>query len=408
MKFVVDTNVLLQSPEVIEEVPSIITSIVLREIESLERRRGDKVLQYQVREAKRAIERAIVSESVDTTLVDYEGGIEGYDKDYADNAILSYAESNGHGILTNDLLLKYKALALGVEIKSPEAIEPDDYKGFKEVTLTKTGLSLIYIDLHKNSYDLFENEYLVVRGEESGEVEDVLMWNGEMLMPIQRRGRSDFTRNIDGIIKLKTKDVYQTMAIDSIRDNQLTLVRGEPGSGKTLLALNAAWELVEQKGYKLVIFFNPVPARGSIELGFYKGDAIDKALQSSVGSMLISKFGSQERVEDEIMLGRIELKPFVDLRGFDTTTEGGEEDTVLLITEAQNLSRDLLKMGLQRLGENTKAIIDGDISQVDDDMYLRDNGISRMSEVFRGKSLYGEVELQEIYRSPIARIAEEM
>ena len=408
MKFVVDTNVLLQSPEVIEEVPSIITSIVLREIESLERRRGDRVLQYQVREAKRAIERAIVSESVETTLVDYEGGIEGYDKDYADNAILSYAESNGHGILTNDLLLKYKALALGVEVKSPEAIEPDDYQGFKEVTLNKTGLSLIYIDLNKNRYNLFENEYLVVRGEESGEIEDVLMWNGEMLLPIQRRGRSDFTRNIDGIIKLKTKDAYQTMAIDSIRNNQLTLVRGEPGSGKTLLALNTAWELVEQKGYKLVIFFNPVPARGSIELGFYKGDAIDKALQSSVGSMLISKFGSQERVEDEIMLGRIELKPFVDLRGFDTTTESGEEDTVLLITEAQNLSRDLLKMGLQRLGENTKAIIDGDISQVDDDMYLRDNGISRMSEVFRGKSLYGEVELQEIYRSPIARIAEEM
>ena len=237
MKFGVDTNVLLQSPEVIEEVPSIITSIVLREIESLERRRGDRVLQYQVREAKRAIERAIVSESVETTLVDYEGGIEGYDKDYADNAILSYGESNGHGILTNDLLLKYKALALGVEVKSPEAIEPDDYQGFKEVTLNKTGLSLIYIDLHKNRYNLFENEYLVVRGEESGEIEDVLMWNGEMLMPIQRRGRSDFTRNIDGIVKLKTKDAYQTMAIDSISKPMSTDQDGPAGiSGELIMS----------------------------------------------------------------------------------------------------------------------------------------------------------------------------
>lgn len=56
------------------------------------------------------------------------------------------------------------------------------------------------------------------------------------------------------------------------------------------------------------------------------------------------------------------------------------------------------------------AIIDGDYNtQVDMSQYSgRNNGMRRMSEVFRGKDFYGEVELQNIYRSEIARIAEEM
>ena len=70
----------------------------------------------------------------------------------------------------------------------------------------------------------------------------------------------------------------------------------------------------------------------------------------------------------------------------------------------------LMKLALQRIGEDCVAIIDGDYNaQVDMSQYSgRNNGMRRMSEVFRGQDFYGEIELQNIYRSKVAKIAEEM
>ena len=69
-----------------------------------------------------------------------------------------------------------------------------------------------------------------------------------------------------------------------------------------------------------------------------------------------------------------------------------------------------MKLALQRIGEDSICIVEGDYNaQVDLSSYSgNNNGMKRMSEVFRGHSLYGEVELQNIYRSKIAEIAEQM
>jgi predicted ribonuclease YlaK len=69
-----------------------------------------------------------------------------------------------------------------------------------------------------------------------------------------------------------------------------------------------------------------------------------------------------------------------------------------------------MKLGIQRLGDDSKMIIDGDFTaQVDSRAYEgRNNGMRRTSEVFRGESYYGEVELPIIYRSEMAKRAEMM
>ena len=66
-----------------------------------------------------------------------------------------------------------------------------------------------------------------------------------------------------------------------------------------------------------------------------------------------------------------------------------------------------MKLAIQRVSDDCKLIIDGDDnSQVDMIAYEGlNNGMKRVSEVFRGKNFYGEIELQEIYRSKIAQIA---
>ena len=69
-----------------------------------------------------------------------------------------------------------------------------------------------------------------------------------------------------------------------------------------------------------------------------------------------------------------------------------------------------MKLALQRIAEDSVCIVDGDYNtQVDLSQYAgNNNGMRRMSEVFRGQDFYGEIELKNIYRSRIAAVAEEM
>lgn len=393
-KFVVDTNTILNNVEVVEQDNIIITSMVLREIEHLELKKMDKTLQFQLRRAKRAINGRLdeVEGATIVDITDFEESIKGdFSNDYADNVIIEYARVNDYGIITNDILMKLKAKGLGIEVVDGDSVshaDEEDYKGFIRKTVSREEFTQIYFDLENNIYDLKVNQYLILVDEETDEVLDVLKWTGKWLVSISnRQGKLTSRFNTEQFGKFETKDEYQVMALDSIENNQLTMIRGKAGSGKSLIALNAAWRLVEEKGYKLVIFFNPAPSKDAIEMGFYTGDVIAKALQSSVGSMLKSKFGNENAILDLIVNGTIEILPFVDMRGWDS----GELPTAIWISESQNLTSSLLKLGLQRVAENTKVIIDGDFhQQIDKAVYEHDNGMRRASEIFRGEDLYGE------------------
>ena len=104
--------------------------------------------------------------------------------------------------------------------------------------------------------------------------------------------------------------------------------------------------------------------------------------------------------------GTLLLLPLSDIRGFDTTGM----DAGIYITEAQNLDVELMKLALQRIGNDSICILDGDSeAQVDLNIYAGSrNGMRRVSEVFRGSSLYGEVTLPICHRSKIAELAEKM
>ena len=100
------------------------------------------------------------------------------------------------------------------------------------------------------------------------------------------------------------------------------------------------------------------------------------------------------------------LLPLSDIRGYDTSGMRAG----IYISEAQNLDIDLMKLTLQRIGEDSICIIDGDCkAQVDDVSFSgSNNGMRRVSEVFRGENIYGEITLKKIHRSRIAEIAEKL
>lgn len=104
--------------------------------------------------------------------------------------------------------------------------------------------------------------------------------------------------------------------------------------------------------------------------------------------------------------GQLILLPTADIRGYDTTGMSAG----VYMTEAQNMSVQLMKLALQRIGEDSICIIDGDVqTQVDlPEFEGYNNGMRRVSEVFRGEDIYGEINLKTIHRSKIANIAQRM
>ena len=414
-KYLADTNVLLNQPELLTEYNVVISSHVLREIENLERtRKSDRTLQWQIRRLKRFLDD---NPHFHVDLKDYKFNLrEDWDGDYVDNILVQIVVEEGYGIITGDRLLKEKCKLYNVEVvelsKNDSFVE---HKGYKEVFMLKEELIELYQKLHENTYDLLVNEYLVVYDDGNTKdlsVLEIFKWNGASLisLPKNKKGQIDLSFKSYQFGSFTPRDAQQMMAVDSILSNQITQIRGKAGSGKSKITLETAWHLIEREGKrdgfeKLVIFVNPTPSRDAQELGFYKGDRLEKLLQSSVGTMLKSKFGDEIEIEKQMLQGRLDILPFVDIRGYET----GEKKTILWILEAQNLTRDLMKLGLQRVSENTKVIIDGDFhAQVDKDAYESDNGMKRVSEVFRGENIYGEIELQNIYRSAIADLADKM
>lgn len=283
-------------------------------------------------------------------------------------------------------------------------IKVDTYKGYREITMTDEELAKFYESENKdNIYGLEINEYLIIKDTLNQPI-DAWKYIGDRFGLIRTEVKPIQSKMLG---KLKAKDFYQQCVLDSFQNNIITVIKGKAGSGKSHLAMNFLFSQMEKgKIDKIIMFVNPVATRGAVKLGYYKGTKDEKLLDSTIGAFLQGKLGDDLNVATLIGTGKLLLLPMSDVRGFDTSGMNAG----IYITEAQNMSVDLMKLALQRIGDDCVAIIDGDVdTQVDDKLYEgSNNGMRRLSEVFRGQDLYGEIELQNCYRSRIASIAEEM
>ena len=258
-----------------------------------------------------------------------------------------------------------------------------------------------YQNFNENIYNLNINEYLIIR-DETETVIDTLCWTGEEYRHLDY---DVFESNYFGKIKPIKNDVYQALFADSLTHNVLTMVKGPAGTGKSFLSLAYLFHELERNHIdKIIIFCNTVATKNSAKLGFYPGTREEKLLDSQIGNFLSSKLGGRIAVEQLIQQEKLILLPFSDIRGYDTS---GMKAGVY-ITEAQNLDISLMKLGLQRIGEDSVCIIDGDYqTQLDMDAFSGDNnGMRRVSQVFRNHDVYGEITLKNIHRSKLAQLAE--
>ena len=309
--------------------------------------------------------------------------------------------------ITDDLACYYVAKSVGLNAQILQDIILDDYQGFKKVVLSEQKMLEFYGDAfsaNRNIYNLLENEYLIIEEKETGKIIDKYKWinHSYEAVPYIKVQSKMF-----GKVAPLSGDIYQMCALDSLKHNKVTMLKGPAGSGKSLLAFGHMFSLLDQGEIsKIIIFCNTVATKGSAKLGFYPGSRTEKLLDSQIGNFLVSKLGDRVAVERLIDDGELILLPMSDIRGFDTSGM----NAAIYITEAQNLDIELMRLALQRIGEDSICILDGDYNhQVDMSIYSgSNNGMRRVSQVFRGKKFYGEVELQNIHRSEIAKVAEEM
>lgn len=307
---------------------------------------------------------------------------------------------------TYDLNCYLLAKEVGIPaIYSNQDNEEEQYKGYSKIFCQSDAeLSDLYSKIFSGSFGEEEfkiNEYLLIY--QKDKLVDKYKYVGKnnfIKVPFISCGSKMFG-------KVKPIDPYQELVMDSFKNNKLTLVKGVAGTGKSLLSMAYLFQLLEQGTIqKIIIFCNTIATAGSARLGFYPGSRTQKLLDSQIGNFLTSKIGAKEGVERLIQQGQLLLLPMSDIRGFDTSgMKAG-----IYITEAQNLQISLMKLALQRIGQDSICILDGDNeSQVDLPIYAGyNNGLRRVSEVFRGQPFYGQVTLQNIHRSEIAKIASMM
>lgn len=306
---------------------------------------------------------------------------------------------------TDDLSCKHIAKSIGLNVFYHKDENADEYTGYIEWNPNAELLAEFYNKYFANNInflDLQVNQYLIIK--QNKEIIDKYKWTGNEYekIPFYKIESKMF-----GKITPKNNDNYQHLAIDSLVTNKITMIRGAAGTGKSYLSFGYMFYLLE-KGIidKIIIFCNTVATKGSAKLGYYPGSREEKLLDSQIGNLLSSKLGDRSIVEKLIDDGILILLPMSDIRGYDTTGM----HAAVYISEAQNLDIELMKLALQRIGDDSICILDGDSNtQVDSSLYAgANNGMRRVSEVFRGQDFYGEVTLQNIHRSKIAKIAQLM
>ena len=197
---------------------------------------------------------------------------------------------------------------------------------------------------------------------------------------------------------IKCKTVGQKKYVDLMKKNTVTFGVGPAGTGKTYLAVAIAVNAYKAKQVEKIILTRPAVEAGE-KLGFLPGDLQEKvnpylrplydALQEMLGQETFSKM--MER-------GTIEIAPLAYMRGRTLN------NAYVILDEAQNTTREQIKMFLTRLGENSKMVITGDLTQIDLPKGLS-SGLKHAIKILKDIDDIGIIRLNEkdVVRHPLVQ-----
>lgn len=208
-------------------------------------------------------------------------------------------------------------------------------------------------------------------------------------------------------VEVQPKTDNQKKLVQAIKDNEIIIASGFPGTGKTFLACAEALKLLKnpETSFKKIILVKSVTTLKDEEIGFLKG-----TMEEKMEPFMDSFLDNFNKIIGEVLttrlreMGYIQIKPIAYVRGRSI------DNSIIIMDEAQNISLDNMRTLMTRIGENSKMVILGDVKQKD----LRnkkDSSLEVVIDKFRNKPSFGIVELrnkEDIVRNKIIEVIEEI
>lgn len=425
--FVLDTNVLLHDPESILKFPKsniILPITVIEELDTMKR------LPNELGKNSRAIFRLLVDLSLKKK-GDFHQGIELENEAVisihlndsllpghlplakSDNRIIACAyhlKSDGKKVVfvSKDFAARIKAEALGIEAEDYENLKfayTVLYKGIEHIETEKINIDTFFKDGSLKLENLVSklNEYYVLTSPEHSSAVAKFDKKDGKLKPLLK------VPNIWGI---HPKNVEQKCAVDLLLRDDIKLVTmiGTAGTGKTLLALACGLRKVFDEGvYTKILISRPVVPLGR-DIGYLPGTKEEKLfhwMQPIYDNLefLCSSSGneSSETLQWVLDSKKIELEAVTYIRGRSLPK------MYIIVDEAQNLTPHEVKTIISRAGEETKVILTGDPTQIDNPYLDKDsNGLTYVVGKFADEPIYGQIFLTKTERSELAAKAAEI
>lgn len=186
----------------------------------------------------------------------------------------------------------------------------------------------------------------------------------------------------------------QKEAKSAILKNKITVIKGQAGSGKSMVAAQVALDLLFRREVEKVILTRPAVTSGE-EIGYLPGDK-DAKLAPYTAAIYDNMFRlyNKEKIEKEVAEGRIEVIPLAFMRGRNLS------NCCVVVDEGQNITHRQMELLLGRICIGTKMIICGDTAQID----LRDkkmSGFQFLCSNFKEVKNFEVITLKTNHRDPI-------
>lgn len=405
-KLFLDTNALLNLQGAVFKENFIISQKTLEEIENIKSSGlKDNEIKYKARKIAHLLDEYYGSYIVKKYDSDVKNVLQLLTLDETpDNIILATAyivnKETPVLVCTDDLNCRFIAREIfGLKTKGSYDLDliknVDEYKGYKEVTLSDSEMSDFYLHQNSNPFGCIRNEYLIVR-KSDGEVVDYRRWDGAEYVALSyKQVNSHF------LGKIKPRNPQQTLAFDMLQNKEMTIkvISGRFGSGKDYVMLGNALKLVEDGKYdKLIYIRNAIGVKDANDIGFIPGD---KNLKLRPYAMVLADhLGGETGLDLQIMSGNIEVEHLGYIRGRDL------KNSIIYCSEAENLTKEHVQLLIGRVGEGSSLWMNGDFKQTDSYIFRNNNGLLSTVKKLAGHEKFGYIRFEKTERSETAAMAD--
>lgn len=315
-------------------------------------------------------------------------------------------EIDSFRFVTSDLScfnLAQRVMKLPCELSLDRSGANNDYTGWTVIALEDGGeeaLAMAYSKdaEQKNLFDTPTNGYILIPNADADDNTAGIRWDGSRYVPIKYKKISNrFTGDI------RPRNDQQRLAFDMLQNDDITvkMLAGTFGSGKTMLMVSSAIDMIEKHKFdKLIWIRNNIEVKNTKELGALPGTLLEKLGAASFAGPLADHLGGESGLEYWIKNGQVEVAHLGFIRGRDY------KNAILLVSEAENLTKEHIQLLLGRVGEGSMLWLDGDLKQTDEAVFENNSGMRKAISALTGNPHFAYVYMPKTERSETAQLAD--